>query len=154
MDIIEFNQQIWELVRSIMYGIESIVRVIVDGFGITMAQMRVLAELKHRQECTIGELADATGSAPGNASAMCKTLESKGLVTRTRNTEDERIVIVALTDAGKNLLQEIEHELSSKCDPLLAEFSDDDFAEIVTGMTKLNDVVSRMQNAFNASLRR
>ena len=84
---------------------------------------------------------------------MCKTLESVGLVTCTRNTE-AAIVIVALTEAGKSLLQEIEHELSSKCDPLLAEFSDDDFAEIVTGMTKLNDVVSRMQNAFNASLRR
>ena len=26
MDIIEFNQQIWEPVRSILYGIESIVR--------------------------------------------------------------------------------------------------------------------------------
>lgn len=154
MDIIEFNHQIWELVRSILYGIEGIMRVVIDGFGITMAQMRVLAELKHSRECTIGELADATGSAPGNASAMCKTLENKGMVTRTRNPADERIVLVALTNEGKNLLQNVEHELSSKCDPLLAEFSDEDFAEIVKGMTKLNDIVSRMQSSFNASLRR
>lgn len=148
MDIIEFNHRIWDLLRTISHGIDNTLRVIVDGFGITMVQMRILVELKHHEQSTIGELGDAMGSAPGNASAMCKVLESKGLVTRTRNPEDERIVLVSLTDQGKDLLQEIEKKLSAKCDHLLAEYSDADFHQIIDGMSKLNEVVTSLYRAF------
>jgi DNA-binding MarR family transcriptional regulator len=146
MDIIEFNHHIWELMRSISQGLNHTLRVIIEGFGVTMVQMQVLVELNHCQMCTIGDLADAIGSAPGNASAMCKTLEKKNLVTRTRNPEDERIVFVALTDQGRDLLQKIEEELSVKCNPLLAEYSDADFQEIINGMSKLKDVVTSLQS--------
>ena len=151
MDIIKFNHHIWDLMRSISHGIDTTLRVIVDGFGVTMVQMRVLVELQHCQTCTIGDLADAMGSAPGNASAMCKTLEKKGLVTRTRNPEDERIVLVTLTEQGKGLLQDIESELSAKCNPLLAEYSHEDFELILTGMGKLKEVVTSMQHAFDTN---
>ena len=146
MDIIEFNHHIWDLMRSISQGLNHTLRVIIDSFGVTMVQMQVLVELNHCQTCTIGDLADAIGSAPGNASAMCKTLEKKNLVSRTRNPEDERIVLVALTDQGKDLIQEIEEELSAKCNPLLAEYSDADFQEIINGMSKLKDVVTSSQS--------
>ncbi len=147
MDIIEFNERIWDLVRSIAQGIDSTLRVIIDGFGVTMVQMQVLVQLKQCQMCTIGDLADAIGSAPGNASAMCKMLEKKGLVTRTRNPEDERIVLVSLTDQGRGLLHEVEKELTAKYNPLLAEYSDEDFEQILTGMGKLKEVVTSLHHA-------
>ncbi|MCK9525481.1 MAG: MarR family transcriptional regulator [Limnochordia bacterium] len=151
MDIIEFNHRIWDLLRSVSQGIDSTLRIVVDGFGITMVQMRVLVELRHCQKCTIGELAVSTGSAPANASAMCKTLEKRGLVNRARNADDERIVLVSLTDEGKSLLQDIEEELSLRCNPLLAEFSDADFQRILEGMRTLEDIVNRMQHTFETS---
>jgi DNA-binding MarR family transcriptional regulator len=154
MDIITFNHHIWDLMRSIAHGIDNTLRVIVDGFGVTMVQMRVLVELKHCQMCTIGDLAEAMGSAPGNASAMCKTLEKKGLVTRTRNPEDERIVLVNLTDQGTGLLQDIEKELTAKCDPLLAEYSDEDFEQILLGLGKLEEVITSLHHAFDTNQRR
>ena len=154
MDIIEFNERIWDLVRSIAQGIDSTLRVIIDGFGVTMVQMQVLVQLKQCQMCTIGDLADAIGSAPGNASAMCKTLEKKELVTRTRNPDDERIVLVTLTDQGRGLLQEIEKELTAKYDPLLAEYSSEDFEQILLGMGKLKEVITSLHHAFNANQRR
>lgn len=154
MDIITFNHHIWDLMRSIAHGIDNTLRVIVDGFGVTMVQMRVLVELKHCQMCTIGDLAEAMGSAPGNASAMCKTLEKKGLVTRSRNPEDERIVLVNLTDQGTGLLQDIEKELTAKCDPLLAEYSDEDFEQILLGLGKLEEVITSLHHAFDTNQRR
>ncbi|HBN95827.1 MAG TPA: hypothetical protein DDZ66_05970 [Firmicutes bacterium] len=154
MDIITFSHHIWDLMRSIAHGIDNTLRVIVDGFGVTMVQMRVLVELRHCQMCTIGDLAEAMRSAPGNASAMCKTLEKKGLVTRTRNPDDERIVLVTLTDQGRGLLQEIEKELTAKYDPLLAEYSSEDFEQILLGMGKLKEVITSLHHAFNANQRR
>jgi len=148
MDIIEFNDRIWDLLRSISNRIDSTLRVVVDGSGITMVQMRALVELKHCQECTIGELSVAIASAPGNTSAMCKTLEKKGLITRTRATDDERIVLVSLSEKGKDLLGQIEEELSTKCNPVLKEFSDADFEQILRGMTKLKEIVSSLHHGF------
>ncbi|NMB20153.1 MAG: winged helix-turn-helix transcriptional regulator [Firmicutes bacterium] len=146
MDIIEFNYRIRDLIRSISQGLNQTLRVIIDSYGVTMVQMQVLVELDRCEICTIGDLADAIGSAPGNASAMCKTLEKKKLVTRTRNPEDERIVFVSLTEQGSDLLRGIEEELAASCNPLLAEYSDADFEVIINGMSKLQDVVNRLQS--------
>ena len=148
MDIIEFHERIWDLLRSISNGIDSTLRSIVDGFGITMVQMRLLVELKSCQECTIGELSAAIASAPGNTSAMCKALEKKGLLTRTRAAEDERIVLVSLNEHGRNLLGRVENELSARCNPILGEYSDADYQEIIQGMTKLKEIVSSLHSGF------
>ena len=146
MDIIEFNHHIRDLLRSISHGLNQTIGVVIDGFGVTMVQTQVLVELDRCEICTIGDLADAMGSAPGNASAMCKTLERKQLVTRTRNPEDERIVFVSLTQQGEKLLRDIEEELAARCNPLLAEYTEADFDVIIRGMSRLQDVVNNLQS--------
>jgi DNA-binding MarR family transcriptional regulator len=99
----------------------------------------------------VGEISQAIGSAPGNSSAMCKTLEKKGLVSRNRSLEDERIVLIAITPAGSTLLKLIEGELSSKFDPTLEQFSAEDFEEIISGMEKLRKVVNSLHDAFETN---
>lgn len=42
----------------------------------------------------------------GTLTPLLKRLESKGLITRTRSAEDERIVLVALTEAGIDLREQ------------------------------------------------
>jgi DNA-binding MarR family transcriptional regulator len=48
----------------------------------------------------IGELAQGLGITTGSATVACKRLEKAGLVTRTRQAEDERVVHVSLTEQG------------------------------------------------------
>lgn len=152
MDIIEFRQNIWDLFKALSQGIEGLLRVTIESYGVTMAQMRVLVEVQHRQQSTVGELSTAVGSAQGNMSAMCKGLERKGLVRRSRNPEDERIVFITMTEQGTRLLQQIDQELRAKGDPVLAEYSAEDFSEIVLGINKLKDVATRLRFAFEPEL--
>ena len=155
MDIREFQNHLWQLLRAISQGLDGPVGTVAQSHGITTTQMRLLMEVQHRGEATVGELSQALGSAPGNSSAMCKALERKGLVSRDRSPEDERIVLITLTPEGKRVLHLIEEDLSSKFDPVLQEYSSDDFAQIIGGMEKLKEVVTSLHQAFEtAQIRR
>jgi DNA-binding transcriptional ArsR family regulator len=85
--------------------------------GVTYPQYLVLVVLWERGAQGVGELASALQMDLGSLSPMLKRLEAKGLVTRRRQAEDERCVLVDRpnvqghiasqadrTDAGRILL--------------------------------------------------
>ena len=60
-----------------------------------------LLRLLHRSgSLTISELANELGIAISSATVSCKRLEKAGLLTRERQSDDERVVRVALTEQG------------------------------------------------------
>jgi MarR family transcriptional regulator, organic hydroperoxide resistance regulator len=59
----------------------------------------------------VGELASALQMDLGTLSPMLKRLEAKGLVTRRRQAEDERRVLVDLTPKGMSLRKRTEQML-------------------------------------------
>ena len=70
------------------------------GSGMTPQQYWLMRQLWQSGPLSIGELAQALGITTGSATVSCKRLEKAGLLTRTRQVVDERIVQVALTEAG------------------------------------------------------
>jgi MarR family transcriptional repressor of emrRAB len=52
-----------------------------------------------------GEIAQLTGERPNNVTHICNELEERQLITRTPESEDRRRVKVALTTAGRRLLE-------------------------------------------------
>lgn len=154
MDIREFQDHLWRLFRSISLGLDGTIRPVVESFGLTMTQLRILVELKEHKELTVGELGQAIGTAPGNTSSLCKTMEQKGLVSRERSSQDERIVLISMTAPGRELLQQVEAELSAKCDPILQAYSPADYQQIITGMEKLREVVTSLNQAVDKKLAR
>ncbi|HEX6484771.1 MAG TPA: MarR family transcriptional regulator [Ktedonobacteraceae bacterium] len=60
-----------------------------------------LLRLLHRSgSLSISELANELGIAISSATVSCKRLEKAGLLTRERQSDDERVVRVALTERG------------------------------------------------------
>jgi DNA-binding MarR family transcriptional regulator len=60
-----------------------------------------LLRLLHRSgSLSISELANELGIAISSATVSCKRLEKAGLLTRERQSDDERVVRVALTEQG------------------------------------------------------
>lgn len=66
----------------------------------TPEQYWLLRLLSRRGALSIGELAEALGVTGSSMTTACKRLEKAGLVTRTRQSEDERVVQVTLTEQG------------------------------------------------------
>ena len=68
---------------------------------ITQEQYWLMRRLSCAGAQSIGELADALGITSSSATTACKRLEKAELVIRERQLDDERMVRVSLTDAGR-----------------------------------------------------
>ena len=59
--------------------------------------------LWERNAVSVKELGEALYLDSGTLTPLLKKMEAKGLLTRRRSTEDERSLIVTLTEAGRDL---------------------------------------------------
>lgn len=71
--------------------------------GITYPQYVTLVCLWGRDGQTVGELGDSLGLESSTLSPLLKRMESMGLITRSRDSRDERQVRIALTDQSRSL---------------------------------------------------
>ena len=78
-------------------------RPVLTRLGLTYPQYLVLVLLWGRRECTVREVADALRLDHGTLTPLLRRMEAAGLLTRTRGTDDERTVRIALTPAGDAL---------------------------------------------------
>lgn len=144
MEVAEFKYTVWEYTRKIAENINCIFGPVGSKYGLTMMQTRILLELCQCGSHTIGSLADRTCIAGTNISSMCKRLEAQGLLERVRNREDERVVKVALTDRGKDMVLEIDRLCNDKISQHIINEAEESFDEIIAGLQKLNDILSKI----------
>jgi len=78
-------------------------RPILDRAGITYPQFLVLMLLWERDSRPIRELVQELGLEYNTLSPLIKRLEKAGFLVRVTHPEDERSVLVQLTDAGREL---------------------------------------------------
>ena len=84
-------------------GSERLVRM-----GVSMTQLHVLSMLHAHGDLPMSRLAEMTDVSLSNTTGLVDRIEERGLVERVRVPEDRRVVLVRLTDAGRELLESIE----------------------------------------------
>ncbi|MBB2975900.1 DNA-binding MarR family transcriptional regulator [Microbacterium endophyticum] len=88
-------------------------RSLLKPWDLTYPQYLVLVSLWSEGPLSVGALGEALDLDSGTLSPLLRRLDSAGLVTRTREAPDERIVTVSLTDRGRELRSEM-RELPSQ----------------------------------------
>lgn len=81
-------------------------RPLLDALGLTYPQYLAMLVLWEASPRTVGALGDALDLDSSTLTPLLKRLEAGGLVERARDPEDERRVIVALTDKGRALREQ------------------------------------------------
>lgn len=76
---------------------------LLDKLGITYPQYLVLNVLWEEDGITIGSIAERLSLESSTVTPLVKRLEASLFVTRTRNRDDERRVLVSLTQRGRKL---------------------------------------------------
>ena len=71
--------------------------------GITYTQYIVFLVLWEQDGLTVGELCEKLMLDNGTLSPLLKKMQQEGYVERTRSREDERVVVVSLTEKGRQL---------------------------------------------------
>lgn len=83
-------------------------RPLLDALGLTYPQYLVLLVLWDQQTATVGALGEALDLDSGTLTPLLKRMETNGLIRRRRDPDDERRVVVDLTEKGAALRHQAE----------------------------------------------
>lgn len=114
---------------------------------LTVPKFLVLINLLHHAEgCPMGDLADTLFQSHATMTGIVDRLELEGLVTRARESkEDRRKVTVQLTPKGKELLKRATESRRRQTRRLLADFP---LHDLETFVRLLDSYLERMQKEF------
>ncbi|HKC18701.1 MAG TPA: MarR family transcriptional regulator, partial [Candidatus Dormibacteraeota bacterium] len=103
---------------------------------ITLTQASVLRNLRSGPQ-TAGRLGELAGLSAASISRLVDRLERRGLVRRTRDTHDRRIVEVHLEPAGERLLGEARVFKGSDLHHAVQTMSSEERRRLTTSLTRL-----------------
>lgn len=139
--------QLWDMIRLTSTTFETAFKPIVEVHGLTTMQSRVLIAIYEYDNPTVGNISKIIDISNSNASNMCKKLEKEGFIERIRSLTDERVVILELTNKGKEVLTQINSDIEKIYGPIIENVPDDKFNDIIKGIKLLNDLLRELENA-------
>jgi len=81
-------------------------RVALGELGLTYPQYLVMVLLWEEGTCSVGGIGHRLSLDSSTLSPLLKRLQAMGLVTRTRAVNDERLMIIGLTERGRQMQEE------------------------------------------------
>jgi DNA-binding MarR family transcriptional regulator len=102
--------------------------------GTSLTSRNVLSALAAEGPSRLTALAAATGIAQPAMTQLVGRLEREGLVVRLLDPEDARATLVAITDAGRALRDELHQSLHERMAEMLDRLSPDDQATLALAM--------------------
>jgi DNA-binding MarR family transcriptional regulator len=91
------------LMHLIVSQIETEVNKHARAYGLKIEGVRVLFRLLAKDHLTVNELARLTGIETSTLSRLLDRMSAKGLLKRSRDTNDKRSVLLSLTPKGRKL---------------------------------------------------
>lgn len=97
------DDQLCYAIYSAGMAIQRAYKPLLDGLGLTYPQYLVLNVLWRQDGRTVGSIAERLALKSSTLTPLLKRLELAGLLRRARNPDNERQVVVTLTDRGREL---------------------------------------------------
>src|SRR6202140_4412432 len=97
------GNQLCFAIYSTAHAFNRVYKPLLDRLGLTYPQYLVMLVLWERDGVPVKEIGERLFLDSGTLTPLLKRLEAAGLIKRTRSTEDERQVLIALTSQGQAL---------------------------------------------------
>ena len=108
------------------------------GRSVSMTHMHVLAKLRVAGPLPMTRLSEALDVSVASATGIVSRMEERGLVARSRDDADRRIVLVAITDGGSAALEEIEARGREQFGRLLRELTKGELVQLRNGFRAIH----------------
>lgn len=119
---------------------------------ISPVQGHCLVELGEKP-INIKQLAFNLNLDKSNASRAVSSLVNKKLVTTTTNPDDQRSLIVSLTDEGKALLHQLDIQQNQKYAQIMAQLNEADAKRVIEGMTLYQRAIEQVKLQVDCVIR-
>lgn len=115
---------------------------------LTLLQLQALVYIKKNKQTTMSDLANQFAISLPTATALSDKLIKVGYAQRTRSTTDRRVVYLALTDKGTQLLQKALKQRNTKIEHMLGFLAEDKKEQLLEILTSL---LSDIQNQYETT---
>jgi MarR family 2-MHQ and catechol resistance regulon transcriptional repressor len=130
------------LLAECLQGFERFSGAAVRRCGLTHAQFDIIATLGNTPGMTYKELGDKTLITKGTLTGVIERLEGKGLVARTRSSDDKRSFSVCLTAEGEKVFADVFPIVVEQGRQLFAPYTDADFEAMDQTLRKLKQLIT------------
>jgi len=103
------------------------------GGPLSLVHLHVLTVLDIDGPLPMRVLAESLDVSQASATGIVDRMEQRGLVTRQRDGEDRRVVKVALTDAGRAMVNSLAADRREKLTLVIDELTDEELAGFLLG---------------------
>ena len=107
------------------------------GLPLTIAQLKSLFFISNQGSTNSGKLAAALGVTPTNTTGIVDRLVKQGLVSRTENIQDRRMLLLRATDKGEELVAKLRERRRGYMSEVLERMSGDELATLAQGLASL-----------------
>ncbi|MGY4531912.1 DNA-binding MarR family transcriptional regulator [Pseudomonas sp. TE3786] len=105
-DQLKLENQLCFALYSTSLLMTKVYKPLLQALNLTYPQYLAMLVLWEGDGITVGELSQHLLTDPGSVTPLLKRLEAEGLLTRTRSSQDERVVQLHLTDKGRALQEQ------------------------------------------------
>ncbi|HEX4430076.1 MAG TPA: MarR family transcriptional regulator [Frankiaceae bacterium] len=109
------------------------------GAVVTRAGYALLRILSEATELAVAELARRCSMDPAACGRQLQALDREGLITRTAGAEDGRVIVVKLTEAGRNVYQRIVAVRNDHMEQVLVDWPEADREALAALVGRLVD---------------
>ena len=114
-------------------------RVKMEKIGVHRAQGLVLLQLCHRDGISQRQIIQARHVSPATMTNMLQRMERDGWITRERDSDDQRMVRVYLTEKAKSLRKEAQQTFRGMEEELASVYTDEEKEMFCRLLMKLHD---------------
>lgn len=114
--------------------------------GVTGSQFFVLKKIGGKGKMTVSEVAEETGVSLSAITVLVDRLFKAGLVNRTRDDRDRRLVWLELTDEGEEILQECRESRNKIIGKYFSRLPEGDIEKLIEIYERLMIIIQKEES--------
>ncbi|HEX7474561.1 MAG TPA: MarR family transcriptional regulator [Dehalococcoidales bacterium] len=140
-EVIEFHRRVNRAVRQ--YTPDAWLQL-----SMTIPQVKGLFFIANNGTTNFKNLATALKVTPSNLTGVIDRLVDQGLVSRTENPEDRRMIILKATEKGEALVLDLRERSISYLSQALSDMNEEDLTTIARGLSLLAAATEGVKDKF------
>ena len=139
----DLTRKIINQIRMLMQAEELYTKELIKKYQVSVSQLHCLLALYENGPLSISQIAGFIMVKPGTVTGVIDRLEKKRFARRVRKSNDRRVIIIELTDAGKKFVQNAPPPIHRKIMEGLKHLPGTEIEKIVYGLnmiTRMLDV--------------
>jgi MarR family 2-MHQ and catechol resistance regulon transcriptional repressor len=148
-----YTIHVWLVLMKAFHAIAKYGAAGIEHTGLGNSDFRVLEVLQHKGPLPVNTIGPKVNLNPGSISVAVDRLYSKGLVSRVESADDRRVRIVALTAAGRKLIESVFQKHVDDMAKVFTELSAEELRQLESSLKKVGKRAEALSSTENLTAR-